>query len=637
MFALNKRIGMRNGRLTTGRTGLGESPSRSVMSSLGGGERSKAIAGILNGFGDLGSDGNTSTSVSLTGPLANQYTLTGLVPEQEELLRRYYRDIYHYDSVAGSCCDLISMFPFSDWTLTGADSKKLIKFDESLSRLNIRALMPEISLSYLVDSEFVGSLIFNKKDKVFIDLLIHAADECNIKPLPFYSTDPVIHVRNSKVLQEFMKSTEREAVAVRSLLPNKLINALQGPAMKLDQLLTLYIARRTLPGTMPTSFLKRVLPTYLLEKQLYRGTLVEAIKRQRALLHISMGDADWEPTPQEMQDTVNQFQLADLDPLGAILATRQGVTATEVRQGGDFWKWTDITDALTPIKLRSLGISEAFLTSDANYSNSETAMSVFMENCDAYRAFMTYKVFTNKIFPIVAIANDFFKAGKEQNTSTDTRMRYQANNYKDLIIPTVRWHKPLAAKNEDNAMDLLDRLSEKGFPIPMRMLAAASKVDLNTYFQDLEQDQVIKDRIAELTGQPADEMGKDPAAEGEGEDEGGGDEGGDEGGEEEMAGVMSRVLGKRFPRRNPLDREWGDDTAMITGSTKTGQRKHIYRQRRAITEINYNIAKAVTALQDPNIRRSALRRVSASLGKVPAMVNEVSGILERNRRIREGQ
>ena len=629
VFASNKRFGFRNGRLITGRTGESSVAKRSAFSAEGSNDRQAAVASMLSGFGsELVGDSNASMSMTLTGPMANQYMMTGLIPEQEDLLRRYYRDIYYYDSVAGSCCDLISMFPFSDWSLTGADSKLLEKFQESLARLNIRALMPEISLAYLVDSEFVGSLIFNKKDKVFIDLLIHSADECNIKPLPFYSSEPIVHVRNSKVLQEFMGSNDREARAVKALLPEQLIHALSAPAMKLDPFLTLYIARRTLPGILPTSFLKRVLVPYLLEKQLYRGTLVEAVKRQRAMLHIQMGDGDWEPTPQEMQDTVNQFQLADLDPLGAVLATRNGVTATEVRQGGDFWKWTDVSDTLVPIKLRALGISEAFLSSDANYSNSETAMSVFMENLDSYRAFMTYKVFTNKVFPIVAIANEFYKEGKKQDVDNRAKMMYQANNYKDLVIPTVRWHKPLAAKNEDNMMDLLNTLSEKGFPIPMRMWAAAGKIDLNSLYQDLEQDKAIKAKLKELTGEDPDTMGKAD------QEDGNMDDGGESDGDLEESS-LSKAMGKRFPRRPLLSRTFGEDTDLITGTTKTGKKKHIISQRRASAEVNQTIAKAMRALNDPNIRRSALRRVAASLGRVPSLMEELQPIVDSRAQRRE--
>ena len=56
---------------------------------------------------------------------------------------------------------------------------------------------------------------------------------------------------------------------------------------------------------------------------------------------------------------------------------------------------------------------------------------------------------------IIAIANDFFKPGKEVNTESRKRMHFQLSNHHDLGIPTVRWHKRLEARSEENQMELL--------------------------------------------------------------------------------------------------------------------------------------------------------------------------------------
>jgi hypothetical protein len=539
---------------------------------------------------------------ALAGPMNNWGILNQFVPEQEQGLRRLYRDIYDYDAVCGSIVDMLSVFPFSDYSLTGLDADKIEKYEESLQRLNIRALMPEISLARLVDGEFVGSLIFNEKEKVFIDVILYPSEDCRIEELPLYSMDPKIVVRNNEKLRRILTSNDKMAVAIRSRLPASLKQALQAPAFELDPITTLYVSRRTLPGRPPTSFLKRVLPIYLIEKTLFRGTLTEATRRQRSMLHVTMGDDTHEFTPQEMAETVNQFQMADADPLGAVIGTRANVQATELRQGGDFWKWTDTIDTLTPYKLRALGVSEAFLSADATYSNVESGVSVFMENIDAYRQQMTYEVFTNKIFPIIGIANDFWKKGKEVSSDSRNKILYQMSNAKDLEIPTVRWHKRLEAKSDDNQIDLLNTLSEKGFPVPLRMWAAAAKVDLNTLYHDLAEDESIRKKLAQLTGKkPEDFLPKDAN-----------DEGGDEGG--------GQFASLRAPRRKPLlARDFGE-SGEIKGQTKSGKDKYILNQKKAQQEINQTIAQATAALQDPNVKRAALRRVVGQLGRIPDII-----------------
>lgn len=548
------------------------------------------------GLGSLG--GNSSMNVQMSGPMATVGMLSYLVPQQEDMLRQYYRDIYYYDPVCGAAIDMLSSFPFSDFSLTGVDNDKLEKYQESLARLNIRSLMPDISTTYLVDGQFISSLIFNKTEKIFVDLVIYPVDNCQIEQLPFYSADPKIVVKNTDAMVRFMNSSDPQADVIRRLLPANIQQVYKSKAFQLDGMTTLYMARRPLPGDEPASFLKRVLPIYLLEKTLYRGTLVEAMKRQRSMLHVQMGDDTHEFTPEEMAETVNQFQLADLDPLGAVIGTRNNVQATELRQGGDFWKSTDVIDVLTPYKLRAMGISEAFLSGDSNYSNVETALSVFMENTDAYRSFLTYETFTNKIFPIVAIYNNYYKPGKEQRIRSKEHLKYQASNYQDLEIPTVHWHKRLSAKEDDNVMDTLEKLEEKGLPIPLRMWAAAGKVDLNAYYRDLQEDKEVRDKIAKFTkGMP---------------NTGGGDD------EVELSSVLRR-LNRPIERQNMLERDYGS-ASEIAGETKTGKRKFILNQRKASKELNQMIMKAVTALNDQHVRKSALSKVQKRYGRVPNII-----------------
>jgi hypothetical protein len=591
--------------------------------------------------------GNTNMQITAGGMIQQVGMLAGLVPQNEKLLRKFYRDIYYYDSVGGSAADMLSTFPFSDFTLTGVDQDRVDKYLESMVRLNIRQLMPSVTLGYLVDGEYCSSLIFNQKEKVFVDMINYPVDDCNVEHTAFLGLDPIITVKTNEALRRFIQSDNRQAKALRNVLPKSLMAVLQEPSFELDPLTALYVARRTIPGSEPLSWLKRLLPAYLFERTMYRTTLVEAQRRVRAMLHVAMGDDVHEFTPEEMAETVNQFQLADQDPLGAVVGTRNNVQAQEIRQGGDFWKWTDVIDNLTPYKLRCLGISEAFLAGDSNYSNVETGMSVFMENTDALRSYLTYEVLTNKVFPIVAVANDFFKPGKTVDTETRRRMTFQLSNHNDLDIPTVRWHKRLEAKSEENMMDLLDQLSTKGFPIPLRMWAAAAKVDINSLLQDLEQDELLKKQIESITGQPADKIGV-PMVDADGNPIDGGsgaggagsnedfddydDEDSSDGGSDSRPGAgfgggaeeasLRSLTSRGGIRRVPLlSRKFSEHQSEIKGQTKTGKPKYIINQARASREMNSLIVKAAMELsRHPERKARVLSDLRKKAGKIPKLI-----------------
>lgn len=559
---------------------------------------------------------NIPLSVMPVGGIAYNHMFTGLLPEAEESLLPYYRDCYYYDSVAGSAVDLSSGIPFSDWTLTGLPSEEIEIYSESLARLNMRSLLPEISNAYLVDGAFIGSLVYEPKSKVFQDILIHDRLNCAVTLQPFYSVDPIITANTANYLSQFYHSNSPYVRAITDQYPKGFLDAFMQGAVVLDPITTIYIPRRGLQNKSNVSYLKRVLPAYMFEKMMFRGTLLEASKRMRSTSHIKAGGDVWEPTIGEMQTILQQFQASEMDPLGAWVITRQDVEINDIRQGGDFWKWTDVMDTMVPYKLRALGISEAFLSGDTNYSNSEAALSIFMDNMDSYRQFVTYRLFTNKIFPLIAVLNGLFKdKSKVVKMNTVSNLMMNLNNQKNLKIPEIRWHKSL--RQIDNAYtDMLDKLTEKGLPIPLKMWAAAANVDITTLLTDLKEDSETRQAIAKIKeahGLAA------PNEDGQGDDMGMGFGGMEESSTKRFIDSLeirpgnSEALSRR---RSLASREFS--APPMTQRSKSGKVVHaVYRESEKQKQINENIVKAMKSLADPNVRASVRKKVVAKVGRVP--------------------
>lgn len=320
---------------------------------------------------DLISGGSSvNKSVNAFWQSSYQYMMTGFIPASPDLtdsqaLALFYRDMYLHDSVAGSAVDIQSSFPFSDWELRGLSAEDLKIYNDSLERLSLQELFPLISVAYLTDGFFAGSLVFDYRSKQFMDVLIHDALSCEIQPSPFHNIDPKITVHTNGQTKAFLDSGSAYTNAYLRTMPVQFIELLKSDAFELDPVSTLFVARRVLTDRAYTSYLQRLLPCYLVEKVLFRGTLVEAQRRQRATTHIQAGDDTWTPTDDELYDLVQLFQSTESDPLGAYIATRNNIQVSEFRSAGDMWKWYETSESLTPMKLRSLGISDAFLSGDA--------------------------------------------------------------------------------------------------------------------------------------------------------------------------------------------------------------------------------------------------------------------------------
>lgn len=551
----------------------------------------------------------SQTSMSLTAFASSQYNywMSGLLPATPDMpdsttLAYFYRDIYLHDNVGGSTVDIMSVFPFSDWELRGLAEKDLEPYTTALERLNLRELFPQISTAYLTDGYYCGSLVYDAAAKNFMDVLTHDALQCAVTPSPFNNIDPTIRVAVSGPTTEFLHNTSEYAKRYLASMPRGFVEMLREGSFILDPLTTMFVGRRSLTDRAYQSYLHRLLPMYLIEKTMYRGTLTEANRRQRAMTHITAGDDLWTPTSEELSILVQQFQDAERDPLGGWITTRNAVQAQDLRPGGDFWKWTDMSDALTPYKLRALGISEALLSGDSSYAAAESAYSTFLETCDGYRTHLTHSTFYKRIFPLIAVANGKFKDGAKniKGASDIVNFLFNSTNRNNLKMPVVHWHKDLTGKAEDNMMDTLEKLTEKEVPIPIKMWLAAAGIDKDTLIRDAKEDQQLRDALGISHAAPEDQV---PDVEDEGFS----------GVEEASVIPTSRSINSPFAkgwRSTLLSRD-----LQALDTTKTGKPRAVHNERAKMRDADWQIAKIAAKVEaDPNYRAKLRKANTSKLG-----------------------
>jgi hypothetical protein len=512
MFTINSS---KNPRLRVATSAPQGNPQQPVSIGANSSKLSREAYGIV-------SDGFKSTSGTMPtglGPNTNISTngfgvdidpmLQGIMPELDGPTQyRLYQDIYYHDPVAGTAVDLISNIfggEFSLGGITTSNTKVNTVYQEAMERLSTKTLIPEISTDYLVMGTHCSSLLYNSSSNTFVDVLCHEAQNLTVTEVPFYSQDPIVTVKFSQKVKNFLNLNSEAANQIKATVGAQIMDKLSKGALELDPITTVYVARKAFTTSdLGISYYKRILPLYLIEKTLYRGTLVESGRRQRGILHITVGDGDeWIPQLADLEFASELFMNADADPLGAIVATRSGIDLNEVRQGGDFWKVTDFADSVLAYKLRALAISEAFLSGDATYNTADASLSIFVEMLRGYRTLLTRKIFYDRLFPLISLTNGFTVTPKGQFRQQDVNLNsltlnaiYKSlNDGSKLLIPTVVWAKQLKPEGDSQYLEMLRGMTELGVPVPLRVLAAAGGFNLDDLLKQQDDDLEVRKKV----------------------------------------------------------------------------------------------------------------------------------------------
>lgn len=488
-----------------------KSPPPSIVERINAGEAVEETADLVGGDGGVGPT-NEVISRSFYGGLLDEFIQTTENKNQGfDRLYDIYRDMYYFDSVSGCAVDMYSTLPFGDFSLAGIrDEKGLLPFEQSLENMNIRRFMPLFAVNFLVNGMLAAEMVPDKEAKNFVykDIIPHDSKFVTIEPSLEFGRDP-------KVTVDLGRAIAQAAVSIKGSVPKTKV---------IDKNHLVFLIRQGLFNDFRgVSMFKRILPIWLFEKSIMRGTLDQASKRLRSIPLIQVGDEEWVPTAEEMGMLTAVISDAMLDPVGASIVTRSGVNITEFLRPDDFWKYTDISDQTMQIKLRGLGVNEAIISGDATLATIDAAMSVFIERLREFRSSSTQEIFYDRMFPTISANNDITRArygqmhakrarkksiGRRETAGLDLDLDFDldmslemgSSDLKEFdsrrhIIPQVVWHKKLRPEADDAYMQMLDMLEQKGVPIPLQFWAASGGIDLDGMVDSLDEDIQYRESI----------------------------------------------------------------------------------------------------------------------------------------------
>lgn len=535
--------------------------------------------------------------------------LEGLLPTKNlKKMREIYRDMYLHDPICGAVIDMISNLPFGPFSLSGVpDTSMLLTYLKSCESIRLQSLLPALTSDYMVNGAFLGVLNYDPSEKIFDSVSPQDINNAELEFIPIFGNTPLVTLVFPQGYASFMSRTGDPRVQkALKWVPKALQEAMKKGRLDLNTENTLFVPRRSSSyDFVGTSILQRLAPIFLMEKALMRGTIELAYRRQRAILHVVVGDEDWTPSQTDLDSVATLFMNADRDPVGSIIATRPGIQVNDIQPGGEFWRSDSISDQMTSLKLKALGVGESFLGTDASVNSVENAMNVFTRQLEAFRTLITHDVLYNKIFPLVAATNNFVRDSDDSGYKSYAMFKDESTGHMSVLssgtaagriaeedidaskyhIPTVTWHTSLnGGMSGSDRLEMLKNLSAVGVPVPLRILAATAGLSLadimNGKDEDLQMRKELKayNKLIQKDMQSAD----------------GGGEGGD---------FASSLLHGGMPKtKSILSRDFGDLNDRLTPSLDGRGRRQVKTaryQQQMDEQINRRINEAATRLEVP--------------------------------------
>lgn len=457
------------------------------------------------------------------------------IPRQPTNLHLLFRKIYLRDAISGSVVDIFSSLPWGKiYELIGIEDPKVMQmYHDMVESLGIWHDLSMISRELLIIGRMIGSMVFDESRGLWTSIVPVDPDQARLVPVPT-ENKPLVDVLSSPAWRDFARSTDPRMTEVKEKLPKGLLEMLQNTSgyMPLDPLNTLFVARRVNQyDKIGTSLYTRVLPAWAYETALWNASLTGVRRRNRSILMLTAGIQDqWEPNDDELGALTQLFMQADEDPTGAVIAVRQGVDASEIRDPTSIWGISQEYDFLTTLKMRALGVSEAYLSGEVNVSTMEAARTSLGKQLSTFRDMILTEIFQRQLFPTFARIHNFQKRTKAQldhkvriapggradrAAEYDRRMRenevlskwgYPEVNAKAaldipleaLLVPRLITEDTLRPEQDVAYLEMLDKIAEKGVPIPLRIWASAAGYDLDKAVAMMEEDAVLKKRLAQL-------------------------------------------------------------------------------------------------------------------------------------------
>jgi hypothetical protein len=426
-------------------------------------------------------------------------------PASQERQNTIWRMYYELDPVIGSGTDMYADLPWSDYVLSGIrDPTILHMYEDSLRSINLQGVCPPITRELISRGKVIAHLLFNESKGYWTHCMIHDPSYVAVTGVGIAGLPPLLDLIPTPEMQFMARSGDPRIVEFRSKLPPDLIDAIRrGQPIPLSGMNATYIARKTSPyDVMGTSLYMRLFRVMMYEDSLFNAAIAVARRNAAPLRVFKLGDPStgFFPDDQDFDVFLAQLEQAELDP-AATLIYHFGLEVDYVGISDKFLKISEENEYITFLKLAALGIPQELVMGTQSFSSAEAGLQVTIERLAALRRKIEREWIIPKVLRPIALANQIYKTTPAQ-IMHNVRVKKPKLGDEDLLVPTLRWSKPLEVR-DTFLMEVYKDLMSRGFISNTTYASIAGGIDLEAEVENLAKDRDLVERAQELLGPAA--------------------------------------------------------------------------------------------------------------------------------------
>jgi len=467
----------------------GKTHRKTAQSFSGGGGTFTGASPLVGAGGAAGSiRGQTITSAPIYYDPRYATPDKFYFPRTEVQANAIWRHLYETDAAISVATDMFAELPWSTFDLIGVSDKKVLEtFESMMGALNLEAHMEGLTREFIKLGKVIPHLIFDNHKGYFIRLGAFDPDYVKVTPVPFMGEEPILDLKPDPAMRAFMKSQDARAVQIKAKLPAFLRDrVMTNMPIPLQNTNTTYIARKTSPyRAIGVSIYTRLFRIQMFEDFLVNASIAIAQRNAAPFRLFVLGDREtgWTPTDDDVAQFAEMLAIIETDPYSALIY-HTGLDRVEYVGVSD--KLMSISrewDFIERVKFLALGVSRAFLVGETSFAAALAGLQTLLDKLQALRLKFESAWIYPKIFEPVARMNGFYRRKKAE---LDHRYRV-AKDDKDLIFPTIKWHKSLDAAQDTTLLSMWDAMQQRGV-LSKRTLLAGAGLSLDIERANLEEE-----------------------------------------------------------------------------------------------------------------------------------------------------